>query len=299
MTESVAVTELVPSTGHRVVAPGRRSRGTEIVLAVIAAFILFVAVIGPLLPLPNPNKQVLTNRLLPPIGWGGAQWKHPLGTDQHGRDMLSRLVAGTRLTVVIAIVSVLLGAVVGSMLGVVAGFRRRATDAVISRLTDAQLALPFILLAIAIVTSRGRSISTIILVLAIVGWAQYVRVVRAETLIVRERPFIKSLRIGGMSDTRIILRHVVPNVSGTVLTLSTLEVGTMILAESAMSFLGLGVVTPDISWGALLATGRETMRDAWWPVALPGLAIVLMVLYVNIAGDVLRARYDVRKRMHR
>lgn len=299
MSESLIVSDAETSTGHRVVASRRRGRRTELTLAFIAALIVLVALVGPLLPLPDPNKQALTARLLPPIGWDGARWEHPLGTDHLGRDMLSRLVAGTRLTVLIAAVSVLCGAAVGSMLGVIAGFRRRATDAVISRLTDAQLALPFILLAIAIVTSRGRSISTIILVLAIVGWAQYVRVVRAETMIVRERPFIKSLRIGGLSDTRIIVRHVVPNVSGTVLTLSTLEIGTMILAESAMSFLGLGVVTPDISWGALLATGRETMRDAWWPVAFPGLAIVLVVLYVNIAGDVLRARYDVRKRVHR
>jgi peptide/nickel transport system permease protein len=275
----------------------RRSRKWNIFLIGAGVFILAVALLAPVLPLQDPGTQDLERALRPPVFSSGGSWDNILGTDPLGRDYLSRLVFGTRLTVIIALSAVFLGALFGSLLGVIAGFKGGKVDAVISRITEAQLALPFILLGISVIVARGQSTSTLILVLALVGWAQYVRIIRAETLSLKERGFISSLRIGGLSDMRIIFRHVIPNVFGTILTLGALEIGTMILAESALSFLGLGVVEPDISWGAEMASGKDYLQMSWWLVTFPGIAISLTVLYVNLAGDALRSRYDLRKRM--
>ena len=272
-------------------------RGWNLFLVLVGLFIALVALLAPILPIADPNAQNLDIALRPPFFQDGGTLENLLGTDQLGRDYLARLVFGTRLTVLIALVAVILGAVFGSLLGVVAGFKGGWIDSVISRVTEAQLALPFILLGIAIIVARGQSIGTLIFVLAIVGWAQYVRIVRAETMALKERGFVAGLKIGGLSDSRIIFRHVLPNVFGTIMTLAALEIGTMILAESALSFLGLGVVDPDISWGAELANGKDYLQIAWWLVTFPGIAISTTVLYVNLAGDALRSRYDLRKRM--
>ncbi len=257
-----------------------------------------LVVAAPFLPLADPGLQDLRARLIPPIFLEGGTWEHPLGTDQLGRDLLARVIYGGRLTFVIAIAAVLVGSVFGTLLGMIAGYRRGWIDTIISRVVDAQLALPFILLAIAIIVSRGRSLVVLVAVLAIISWAQYARVIRAEALSLRERPFILGLRAVGASPIRIILRHIFPNIGGTVLVLATLEVGTMILAESALSFLGLGVVPPDISWGGMLAGGREFIKDAWWVVTFPGIAITSVVMSINLLGDALRARYDPRKRTY-
>lgn len=257
-----------------------------------------VVLAAPLLPLADPGLQNLRGRLIPPVFLEGGTWDHPLGTDQLGRDLLARIIFGGRLTFIIAIAAVLVGSVFGTLLGMIAGYRRGWIDTVIARVVDAQLALPFILLAIAIIVSRGRSLVVLVAVLAIISWAQYARVIRAEALSLRERPFILGLRAAGASPMRIILRHIFPNVGGTVLVLATLEVGTMILAESALSFLGLGVASPDISWGGILAGGREFIKDAWWVATFPGLAITFVVMSINLLGDELRARYDPRKRTY-
>ncbi|MER5628237.1 ABC transporter permease [Streptosporangium sp. NPDC002544] len=277
-----------------------RARGTGSVLA----FGLPLAVIGliclaaPLLPLPDPALQTLGDALQPPVWMDGGNWSHPLGTDHLGRDVLSRIVHGGQLTFVIAIVGMLAGAIPGTLAGLVSGFYRGAADAVISRFVEAQLALPFILLAIAIIASRGRSLAVLILVLALIGWAQYARVVRAETLSLRERPFVLGLRCAGVPTLRILLRHMLPNLAGTVLVLTTLQIGTVILAESALSFLGLGVVSPQISWGAMLADGRDQLSHAWWVAAFPGLAITIVVLLVNLLGDAMRSWLDPKKRRY-
>jgi peptide/nickel transport system permease protein len=267
------------------------------ILIVSGVLLLFTAVFGEFLPITDPNEQSLDNGLLPPFFLEGGSTKHLLGTDLLGRDLFARLIYGTRMTVLIAVSAVFLGAVFGSLLGVIAGFKGGKIDSVISRITEAQLALPFILLAISVIVSRGQSLSTLIIVLAVVGWAQYVRIIRAETLSIKERGFVNGLRVGGISDTRIIFFHIVPNVFGTILSLATLEIGTMILAESALSFLGLGIPAPSVSWGADLASGKDFIDMAWWLVTFPGIAIVVTVLYVNAAGDALRTHFDLRKRM--
>jgi peptide/nickel transport system permease protein len=267
------------------------------ILLISGLLLLLTAVFGQLLPIADPNEQSLDNGLLPPFFLEGGSSSHLLGTDLLGRDLFSRLVHGTRMTVLIAVSAVFLGAVFGSLLGVIAGFKGGKIDSIISRITEAQLALPFILLAISMIVSRGQSLSTLVIVLAVVGWAQYVRIIRAETLSIKERGFVTGLRVGGISDTRIIFFHIVPNVFGTILSLATLEIGTMILAESALSFLGLGIPAPSVSWGADLASGKDFIDMAWWLVTFPGIAIVVTVLYVNAAGDALRTHFDLRKRM--
>jgi|694.fasta_scaffold03278_18 peptide/nickel transport system permease protein len=267
------------------------------ILLISGLLLLLTAVFGQLLPIADPNEQSLDNGLLPPFFLEGGSSSHLFGTDLLGRDLFSRLVHGTRMTVLIAVSAVFLGAVFGSLLGVIAGFKGGKIDSIISRITEAQLALPFILLAISMIVSRGQSLSTLVIVLAVVGWAQYVRIIRAETLSIKERGFVTGLRVGGISDTRIIFFHIVPNVFGTILSLATLEIGTMILAESALSFLGLGIPAPSVSWGADLASGKDFIDMAWWLVTFPGIAIVVTVLYVNAAGDALRTHFDLRKRM--
>lgn len=278
----------------------RKPRRSRAILWLGAPLVLlaFLSLIAPLLPLDPPNQQNLTERFLPPVWMDGGTWSHAFGTDQLGRDILSRIIYGGRLTFLIAFAAVLFGSLFGTLLGMIAGYKRGRVDVVISRLIDAQLALPVILLAMSIIVSAGRSLVVLVLVLAVIGWAQYARVIRAETLALRERPFILGLRAAGAPTWRIILRHVFPNIGSTFLVLTTLEVGAMILAESALSFLGLGVVEPDVSWGAMLADGREFLRDAWWLVTIPGAFITLVVLLVNLLGDVLRNRYDVRKRTY-
>lgn len=277
--------------------PRLKRRGGMGILLTALGILVAVAVIGPLLPLPAPNAQDLSRSLKPPV-WAGGAWSDPLGTDFLGRDMLARLVAGTRLTLVVAGLAVAVGATVGSAMGLLAGYRRGALDTVISRLVDAQLAIPFILFAIAIVSARGRSLPILVMILASISWAQYARLVRTDALVVREKPFVMSLRAAGLPTWRIVLAHVLPNVGGTILVVSTLEIGTAVLGESALSFLGLGVVSPQISWGAMLAEGRTHLVEAWWVVALPGVAITLLVLIVNLLGDALRATYDPRKRIY-
>jgi peptide/nickel transport system permease protein len=277
-----------------------RARGGLAVLALglPLAAIAAVCLAAPLLPLHDPQLQVLSNALVPPAWLEGGTWSHPLGTDHLGRDVLARILHGGRLTFVIAIAGMLAGAIPGTLVGLLSGFYRGVVDGVLSRLVEAQLALPFILLAIAIIAARGRSIGVLVSVLALIGWAYYARVVRAETMSLRERPFVLGLRCAGVPTPRILFQHLLPNLANTVLVLTTLQMGTVILAESTLSFLGLGVVSPQISWGAMLADGRDQISQAWWIATLPGLAITIVVLLVNLLGDAMSSWLDPKKRRY-
>lgn len=260
------------------------------------AVIVLLAVFADVLPLQDPNQQDLANALLPP-GYdvvGGVH--HYLGTDQLGRDMLARMVYGARLSLMIGFVAMFAGAVPGIILGLVAGYYRGWFDAVVSRLIDAQLAIPFVLLAIAVMATHARSVPVLIVVLAMFSWAPYARVIRAETLGLREQTFVLSLRSAGVSSLGIVFRHILSNVAGTAFVLATLQMGSVMLAESALSFLDLGVVEPSISWGAMLADGRDEIVGAWWIAAFPGAIITVTVLLVNLFGDALRPILDPRHR---
>lgn len=283
--------------GRRGGGPGapRHKNGSILAFGGLLGVVIFLAIFGTVLPLPDPNAQDLASRFQPPTLWiGGAE--HPLGTDQLGRDILSRIVSGARLTVFISVLAVGIGGLIGVTVGMLAGYHGGRIDKLLSRIIDAQLAVPYLLIAMAIIATSGRSLPALVFVLSIVVWARYARLVRADVLALVSRPFIPALKSSGLPSWRILVFHVLPNIGGTVLVISTLEVGMIILSESALSFLGLGVVSPDISWGAMLADGRASMQEAWWVVAFPGLAITLVVLSVNLLGDALRVRYDPRKR---
>jgi peptide/nickel transport system permease protein len=279
--------------------PRMRIGRARAVLILMAPLVLLagIGVLAPVLGLSDPNQQDLTHTLQPPALFGG-NWGHPLGTDKLGRDMLAQLAYGARLTFLIGLVGMFVAVIPGSLLGVLAGYRRGFVDSVVSRLVDAQLALPFVLVAIAIITARGPSLTILFVVIAITGWAHVARIVRAETLSLRERRFVMALRAAGASNTRIILRHVLPNLSGTIVVLATLQIGSAILIESALSYLGLGVVPPQISWGEILANGKDVVQQAWWVATLPGILITIVVLLVNLLGDALLTYYDPKKRRY-
>ena len=253
-------------------------------------------VFASLLPLSDPNNLDLSSTVLPPFFMHGGSMAHPLGTSNLGQDLLSELIFGGRTTIFIGLVGMLGGALPGILLGLVAGFSRGIVDTVIARLIDAQLSLPFILVALAVIASRGHSVGVILTVLALTTWPFFARVIRSEALSLRERPFVMSLRSAGVTRTRILLKHILPNLFGTVVVLSTLGIGAAILIESAIDFLGLGVTAPGLSWGSILASGQSQIGTAWWIAAWPGIMISVFVLLVNLLGDELISRFDPRYR---
>ncbi|MCX8997303.1 ABC transporter permease [Rhizobiaceae bacterium BDR2-2] len=261
--------------------------------------ILFVALAltAPWLGLPDPVRGSLTARLLPPT-WSGpfSPGPHPLGTDQLGRDILSRIIYGSRATLAIAGMAVILGGIAGVVLGIVAGYFRGFLDALLMRLVDIQLALPLMLLALLVVASFGPSMTNLVIVLALTSWIRYARIVRGQVLSVREREFVLSTQAIGASTARIMFRHILPNILTPAVVVATLELARIIIMDAALSFLGLGLQPPAPSWGRMLADGRTYMSTAWWVVTFPGLAIVLTVLSVNLVGDWLRDYFDPRQR---
>lgn len=264
--------------------------------------LVFVAVslAAPWLGLPNPVRGSLSARLDPPT-WTGlfSPGPHPFGTDQLGRDILSRIVHGSRTTLLIASGAVILGGIVGVTLGIVAGYFRGPIDSILMRLVDIQLALPLMLLALLVVAALGPSTANLVIVLALTSWIRYARIVRGQVLAVREREFVLSARAIGASTARIMFRHIFPNILTPALVVATLELARVIIMDAALSFIGLGVQPPAPSWGRMLADGRTYMSTAWWIVTFPGLAIVLTVLSVNLVGDWLRDYFDPRERSAR
>lgn len=278
-------------------SPDARRRRTSVFwlslpLGVIALLVFLLPISG-LLPAAG---QDLANTRQPPAFLSGGSWAHPLGTDKLGKDVLTQLVSSGRLTIVIGLVGALVAIGPGTLLGLLAGYCRGWVDKIISVLIDAQLALPFILIALAIIANRGSSLLVLFLVLALTGWAACARVTRSATMSIRERLFVLGLRAAGASEPRIVVRHVLPNLAGTIVALGTLQVGTAILVESALSFLGMGVVPPQTSWGSMLASGQDELSKAWWIALFPGLAITVVVLLVNLLGDALLTHHDPRKR---
>lgn len=288
-----------PQAPRRATGGSRRTRRARtsvfwlsVPLAAIAALVFILPVTG-LLP---DGGQNLSQTRLPPAFLAGGTWDHPLGTDKRGQDVLTELVTSGRVTILIGLVGALVAIGPGVLIGMLAGYLRGWVDRVISIFIDAQLALPFILIALAIISNRGSSLPVLFSVLALTGWAACARVTRSATRTIREQQFILALRAAGASETRIIFRHVLPNLAGTVVALGTLQIGTAILIESALSFLGLGVVPPTTSWGSMLASGQDELGQAWWIAFFPGLAITVLVLLVNLLGDALLTHYDPRKR---
>jgi peptide/nickel transport system permease protein len=231
------------------------------------------------------DDQDLGRALLPPLWVSGADPAYPLGTDYLGRDLLSRLLYAARTSLLVGVTAVLVAGCVGLGLGLVAGFAGGTTDALIMRLVDMQLAFPPIVLAIGILTATGTSLAGVVLVLGVIGWVQYARIVRGQTLSLREREFVLAVRSLGAGASRILWRHILPNALGPLLAIATLNVSAMILAEASLSFLGIGVRPPTPAWGTMLSEGRDVFRIAWWNAVLPGVAIAWTVLGINLLGE--------------
>lgn len=279
----------------------RMRRRPELAVWLTAAPLVILALVSfgaDLLPLASATKQDLLNTLHPPMWMDGGTAAHPLGTDNLGRDELSRLIYGGRLTFVLGLVGTLAGLVIGVTLGLVAGFLGGKVDIIVSRLIETQFALPAILLAMSIVLTTGRSLFILVAILALLMWATYARLVRAEVLALRGRPFVKRLTAAGVPRWRMLSHHMLPNVGGTIAVIATLEVGSVILTESSLSFLGLGVIPPEFSWGTMLAEGRERITTSWWLCVFPGLMIFIVVILVNLLGDAVRAVHDPRRKRY-
>jgi peptide/nickel transport system permease protein len=273
-------------------------RGSPLSLigAAIVALVVAAALAAPLLAVTDPVEQDLSVALKPP-GWlEDGSWTHPLGTDHLGRDVFSRLVYGARVSLTISVLAALLGAAVGVAAGLAAGYLGGRLDMAIMRVVDLNLAFPLILLALAVVALLGANLRNLVIVMAITTWMIYARVVRGVSLTLREQEFIQAVRALGAGDARIVVRHILPNVAAPILVIWTLEVARVILMESALSFLGLGVPPPTPTWGRMLAEGRDYLTVAGWIAVFPGLAIMLTVLGINFLGDGLRDLLDPRLR---
>jgi len=226
----------------------------------------------------------------------GGNFSHVLGTDKVGRDILSRIIYGSRISIVVAAVAIFIAGFLGTALGISAGFFGRWLDALIMRAVDVSLSIPIILLALALVAALGASFATVIAVLVLLLWAHYARMARGVTLSVRSADFIARARVAGASDIRIMIKHILPNVFNSLVVLATLQVGFVIVIESTLSFLGAGIPKPNPAWGLMVADGRALIVTAWWLFFFPTLAIVLTVLSMNLLGDWLRDKVDPRQR---
>jgi peptide/nickel transport system permease protein len=282
------------SKAWRIFRPLVRSKLRLIGLAILILFVL-VAALAPVLAPYDPNQGVLEQRVLVPGVLGGPPG-HVLGTDQIGRDVLSRLLYGSRISLIVGVTAVLFAGSFGVTLGLLSGFYGGRVDAVIMRIADMQLAFPGILLAILMLAVLGQGLVTVIVVLGVGGWTGYARIVRGQVLTQRERDYVVAARALGVPARRIIAAHLLPNCITPAVVLATFAVGQAILAEAALSFLGLGVGVGVPTWGNMLADGRSYLGNAWWLATFPGVAISLVVLSINLLGDWVRDVMDPRMR---
>jgi len=297
MAQVTTTVKEAPSTLGRIVQtilPSRRFPGIS--LFILIFLLVLPGIFAPQLAPHNPIKGSLSARLKPPAWVAGGSITYPLGTDKVGRDILSRIIYGARVSLAVSIVAIVVSGAIGVTLGLIAGYFGGKTDALIMRLVDISLGLPTILIALVFVAVVGPSFGTVIIVTSFLLWARYARQVRGETLSIRERDFISRARVAGASHLRIMFRYIFPNVINTLTVLATLQIGSIILLESTLSFLGAGIPRPTPTWGSMIADGRELIVVAWWIAFFPGLAIMLTVLSLNLLGDWLRDHLDPKLR---
>jgi peptide/nickel transport system permease protein len=269
-------------------------RRTALFGAAVVVAVMLAAALAPLVSPFDPLEQDIGQRLKEP-GWQDAQGRvHALGTDHLGRDILSRIVFGSRIALVVGLAAVVISGVLGMVIGLVAGYFGGRVDDILMRLADIQLAFPFILLAIAVIGVLGPSLRNIIIVIGVSSWVVYARVVRGEVLSIREREYVQAAIALGSQHGRVLWQHVLPNTFTPWLVVATLDMARVIVIESALSFLGLGVQPPTPTWGGMLADGRVYLSTAWWLATFPGLAILITVLGINLFGDGLRDTLDPR-----
>jgi peptide/nickel transport system permease protein len=272
-----------------------RRRLPVIPLGIIGVFVL-MAILAPVLSPADPHSQSLRNRFKPPVWMEGGTTTHLLGTDRLGRDMLSRIIWGSRVSLAAGVVTVLLASAFGAAVGLVAGYYGGRTDAALMRITDATMSFPVILLALILAVTVGPSFTNVVVAIAVILWARYARVIRGQVLTLMGLDFIAQARIAGAGAWRIITRHLLPNTLNTLVVLVTLQVGYVIIVEASLSFLGAGIPPPTPAWGSMISEGREFVTSAWWVSGLPGFAILLVVLAFNLLGDWLRDTLDPKLR---
>jgi peptide/nickel transport system permease protein len=273
-----------------------RTRGDLARMPWVSVVIITVMVLGalaaPLIAPHSPTEQSLPEKLLPPAWEAGGGRNHLLGTDVLGRDVLSRLIYGARVSLIVAAVALLAGGGIGLMVGIVSGYLGGRVDSFLMRVVDATLTFPTILIALLLAVSLGPGLRTISIAITVLIWARFARVVRGEVLAVKARDFVALARVHGCSHLRIMVVHIVPNVLNTFMVLLTLHIGFVIIVEASLSFLGAGIPPPTPTWGLMISEGRGRIADAWWMALIPGIAITLLVLSVNLFGDWLRDRLD-------
>lgn len=298
-----SVTPSALLSGHRAPTGARRARNSAVRLlatrperraALVVCLLVLALAAVPVRPSSSATSPDLSRRFTPPAWAGGGSWSTPLGTDFLGRDVLRRLLYAARYTVWISVGATLLAASTGTAAGLAAGAQGGLVDALLMRAADAVLAFPTILLVLSLVAVLGQSLSSLVGVLALSGWAVYARVVRSAALSLRASEFVEAARAVGATGWRILLRHMLPNVLPSVAVLSTFQLARFMLLESSMSFLGLGVVPPAVTWGGMVGEARNYLQDAWWAVAAPGAAVAATTLAFNTVGDGLRDLLDPR-----
>lgn len=260
-------------------------------LAIIGLFVV-ISIFGHWLALWPANQQDLRLRFLPPAWLAGGDPRYLLGTDNLGRDILSRIIVGAQASFIIAVTAITCGSIIGSLIGLVAGYFGGRYDMIVMRVVDGLMAFPLILAALLLVAVIGPGMRTVIIATSVILWARFARIIRSEVLSVKERDFVTLARVSGASDVRIMFVHILPNVINSVVVLLTLQLGFVIIVEATLSFLGAGVPPPTPTWGQMVAEGRDYIERAWWMSLFPGIAIAAVVLSFNLVGDWLRDRLD-------
>jgi len=274
-----------------------RSAGLPLLPALVLLGLVGAAVFAPWLAPHDPEQQSLLMRLTPPAWLPGGDWGYPLGTDGLGRDILSNILYGLRVSLLAGFAAVAISVLIGGVAGLIAGYRSGSWfDTVAMRLVDIQLSIPAVLLALAMLAVFGRGLFKVILVIGLVGWAQYARLVRASVLGEREKDYVLAARLLGASPRRVLFRHLLPNVLGPLLAQVSVDIPRAVELEASLSFLGLGVQPPTPSWGNMVSDGRDALINAWWIATFPGIAIVVTVVAFNLLGDGLRDALDPRLR---
>ncbi len=294
------ITTIAAAPKKKYYGMSRRARlGQRLMLIIpvaILSILVLTAILAPWIAPDSPSKTNMLERKLPPAFMEGGTTAHLLGTDGLGRDILSRLIHGSRVSLSVAMLVIAITATFGTALGIAAGYLGGNLEAVLMRVTDVSMAFPGLLLAMLLSVGIGPGFWTVILALSLLGWAPYARMIRGETLKVRELDFVLQARITGASPLRIMFKHIFPNIVNSLIVVMTLAVGLMILAEATLSYLGIGIPATIPSWGSMVADGRNDLGSAWWISTLPGIAIGLVVLSCNFLGDWLRDKLDPRLR---
>jgi len=255
-------------------------------------FVLLVAIIGPYLA-HNPTSTDFSATNLPPLGFGGTS-AHPLGTDEFGRDLLARLMSGARISLFVGLFAASVSAIAGTTLGLLAGYYERTIGPFLMRLAEIQFSLPFTVLALAVIAVYGAGLRNLLILLSVVGWAGYARTIAVSVSQANRMDFVTAARLQGAGAPRILFRHIFPNVWGPVVVLWSTSAGVLMLAESGLSFIGLGVQSPQFSWGSMLAEAQSSLQSAWWEAVFPGVALTLTVVAFNLLGDAIRDALNVR-----